>query len=241
MTTHILDSIIPTSNNTGSEGYSDAENEIYDVIANTLAGYDATKGDKSFTIVYSVFDNAGNESPYIARGVIFSSLIPEITVTQNNGNAGDEGGEVLNAALQQVDEDTYYLNVEQGTDVNAVIKSLSVNASTRDYYLTQTIYHNGELVVDNARYNPNVYDGFNTNNPGLYEITYSLQYRYYGEDGTSELISAKPVKLVVNIESTRPLSDSTTHANYANIILLISLLAGSMFIVLIGILGKKRS
>ena len=201
-----------------------------DVIPSTTEDYSG--GDVTYTVVYSVVDKAGNESQYIARGVIFADLVPYIEVNQSEV-------ETVNA-LEQIDDQTYYLNVEQGTDVKDIVRSLSVDANVKSSYLTQTVYYNGELVLDNVRYNPNVYDGFNTDNPGVYEITYNLQYRYYGENGESEMISAEPLKLVVNVESTAPISESSNSVNYQNIILLISLLAGAMFIVMLGVLGKKR-
>ena len=170
---------------------------------------------------------------YIARGVVFASLVPTIVVNQDN--------QVENQSyeLETVDENTYYLNVEQGTDIDELVQSLSVEAGSRTSYLTQTVYYNGELVVDNKRYNPYVYDGFTTNTPGVYEITYNLQYKYYGENGQSEMISATPVKLVINVEATPPVT-TQNNINYSNIILLVSLLAGSMFIGLLAILGKKK-
>ena len=54
------------------------------------------------------------------------------------------------------------------------------------------------------------------------------------------MISAEPLKLIVSVEATPPIVNSTNSVNYQNIILLISLVTGAMFIAMLGIFGKKR-
>lgn len=212
------------------EDYDRSKSMINDVIPTTTENY--TGDDVTYTVIYSVIDKAGNESTYVARGVIFADLIPEIQLVQNEV-------ESINS-LEVIDDKTYKLNVEQGTDVDAIIQSLNVDATIKSGYLTQTIRYNGELVVDNVRYDPNIYEGFTTDNPGVYEITYNLQYRYYGQNGESEMISAEPLKLILSVETAQPSISSTNAVNYQNIILLISLLTSAMFIVMLGIFGKKE-
>ena len=171
----MLELKIPNTKDEDDASY--IEDAISEIIPDDLTGYDG--GDVTYTIIYSVMDKAGNESDYIARGVAIVSLLPELEIEE----VVDDVTPVNN--LQQVDDKTYVLNVAQGTDVNSVVQSLSLKASSGSQYITQTVYYNGELVVDDKIYNPNIYSGFTTNNPGVYEITYNLNFKYTGENGFS--------------------------------------------------------
>ena len=73
-------------------------------------------------------DKAGNESVYIARGVIFAKLVPDLAITSNL------------YALENVEENTYQINVNQGDSVDDVISSLSLTADNNSQYITQVPY-----------------------------------------------------------------------------------------------------
>jgi len=185
--------------------------------------------DLSYTIVYSVIDKAGNEAAYISRGVIFSNLVKPIEV--NTPSSVD---------LEEVENNTYMLKVEQGDNVEDIVNNLSVTAGDRTSYITQTIYYNDALVVENGKYNQNIHKNFTTDVPGTYEITYSLRYRYYDEDsGLSEMIESEQVKLIIEVEATPPITVNRNSTNYTNFIALIGLVAGAIFIGLLS-LGKRR-
>ncbi len=229
--------IIQNYGSTGLEEHKDlsaviseenAATEINKIIPSSIASYNGP--DRSYTIIYSVLDKAGNESQYIARGVVYARLIPEKVDLKVEE---PEQAQALN--FEKVAEQTYQMNVKQGVSVEDIVNSISVDAGRKKQYLTQTVRYNGQVVSDNEAYNPNIYDGFTTNTPGVYEITYNLQFSYRGE-----LVSAEPVTLIINVEATPPISEPTAKLNYSNIILLISLLVGSLFVVGLGILGKKR-
>lgn len=231
--TYDLSALIPTTNDPKIEdeitAYNSAEEEIYKVIKHEL-GEDFNPGkDITYTIVYSVMDKAGNESVYIARGVIFAKLVPDLAITSNL------------YALENVEENTYQINVNQGDSVDDVISSLSLTADNNSQYITQTVYYNGELLMENKRYNSSIAKEFNTNSPGVYEITYSLNYMYYNDNGQSEMISAEPIKLIINVDSIAPVVNSSNRiSNYSNIILIIGLLSGLLFICLVGLINKKK-
>lgn len=221
-TVHDLSSLIPVTSDTTDESYN--ETAIYNIITNSLEGY--AGGDVTYTIVYSVIDKAGNESVYIARGVVFAKLVPDLVVTSSLNN------------LEQEADGTYYLNVNQGDSAEELLQSLSLSAGSRKSYVTQTVYYNGELVVDDLKYNPNIYKDFNTNTPGVYEITYNLNFKYYGSDGKSELISADPIKLVINIKATPPIVKNNS-LNMINLVFIVSIVCGALFTGLV--LLRKRS
>ena len=160
-------------------------------------------------------------------------------ILEANQNKEYKYDEYKKNEVEEVDEDTYYLNVEQGTKVEDVVKNLVVDAGERTNYITQTVYYNGELVVDDKRYDPSIYEGFTTTAPGVYEITYNLQFMHYDENGVGEMLHAKPIKLVINIEATPPITNQTNKINYSNIIMIVSLLFSGIFIALV-VLGNKR-
>lgn len=226
-TVYDLSALIPTSYLS-----TIGESNIYNVIANNLTGY--AGGDYTFTISYSVIDKAGNESVHISRGVIFVDLIPIITPV-----VGD------NIEMNVVDNNTYVLDIEQGDSVEDIISSLSVSAGTKvedlSQYITQTVYYNGEMLMDNKRYNKNIVDGFTTSVPGVYEITYNVQYMHYGSNGEKELISADPVKLIIRINATNPIVDDNLRVNLATLIPLIFISSSIIFIGIFISLRKKRS
>ena len=204
---------------------------IYTYIQNTIAtGYNGDNGkDVTYQIHYSVIDKAGNESAYVSRGIIFANLVPTISA------------ETQNSVLEQIATNTYSLRVAQGDKVEEIVKDLLVTANKEAGYITQTIYYNGKLVMENKRYNRNIYDEFTTSVPGVYEITYNLNYRYYGNNGKSELITADPLKLIIEVESTPPLVVSKSRtSNYTNIVLIISLLASTLFILVLSKKSRKK-
>ena len=218
-----LSSSIPTSIDTTT-----GEDSIYAVIKKDPSAY-LTTGDYTYTIIYSVFDKAGNESIYIARGVIYASLIPQI--------------EIANAGLVvDVDEpNAYSLTVEQGDDVKNIVNSLAVTAGDKKHFLTQTIYYNGELVVDNKKYNENIWDEFTTSVPGVYEITYNLQYMYHSSDGRSELIEAEPMKLTIVVEATPPVVETSAQTHSSYIIAIIGLLIASLGACWFSLVSKRKN
>ena len=221
-TMYDLSSLIPTSiDSTNGEEY------IYDILKKNPNLY-SSLGDYTYTIIYSVFDKAGNESVYIARGVLYVDLIPDIEIE-------------VNEAVAQNSDSNYSMVVEQGEDVDSVINNLVVNVSNNANFLTQTVYYNGELVVDNKRYNENIYNGFTTSVPGVYEITYSLKYMYYSSDGQKELIEADPITLTITVEATPPIVSENKVIDYSHIIVLVSLLMSGLFISLFVVVSRKRS
>ena len=229
-TQYILSNKIPTTNVNSDDDtdYETAEQNIYNVIPDSLAGYSGS--DKTYTIIYSVIDKAGNESLYIARGVLIVNLVPTIEVQS------------LNNDVEEVSDNTYYLSVEQGDTVEDIVNNLTVEAGNYKTYITQSVYYNGQLVVDNKRYDKKIYEGLTTSVPGTYEIIYNLKYRYYGDNGESEMISAEPVKLIIEVEETIPIvNSSNSNMNYTNIILAITLLAGAIVVGLLSMLNKKRN
>ena len=132
------------------------------------------------------------------------------------------------------------LKVEQGDNVEDIVNNLSVTAGDRTSYITQTIYYNKALVVENGKYTQNIHKNFTTDVPGTYEITYNLKYRYYDEDtGLSEMIESEQVKLIIEVEATQPITVNGNSTNYTNFVALISLVAGAIFIGLLS-LGKRR-
>ena len=136
------------------------------------------------------------------------------------------------------------MNVNQGDDVKDIVESLSMKASTgienKISYLTQTVYYNGNLLAEDQKYNPNIHESFNTMSPGKYEITYSLNY-LYEKNGEYEMISAKPVKLIINVEATPPkVAETTNSHNYLNMILIIGALLGFMFIGFVSVVNKRK-
>ena len=220
-TVYDLSNTIPTSKTS-----TDGEDSIYDIIGDPKT----YTQDFSYTIVYIVYDNAGNESVYVSRGVIYVSLVPEIEVAANNND------------VEAVSENTYSLSVEQGTSVEEVVNNLKITAEDKSNFLTQTIYYNGELVVDDKKYQKNIYDGFTTNVPGVYEITYNLRYMHYDKDGNSELIEALPVKLTITVEATPPIVESDASVNYTSyLIMVIGVLMAGLALCYFGLLSKKRS
>lgn len=204
---------------------------IYNYIQNTIdENYNGDNGnDVTYQIHYSVIDKAGNESSYVSRGIIFANLVPTISAqTQNN-------------ALEQVSVNTYSLTLTQGDKVEEIVNDLVVTANKEKEYITQTIYYNGELVMENKRYDKNIYEGFTTSVPGVYEITYNLNYMHYGDNGKSELITSEPLKLLIEVESTPPLVVTKAKTcNYTNIVLIVSLLVGTLFILLLTKKSKKQ-
>ena len=100
---------------------------------------------------------------------------------------------------------------------------------------------NGKLVMENKRYNKNIYEEFTTSVPGVYEITYNLSYMHYGDNGQSELITSDPLKLKIKVEATPPIVVAKSNTtNYTNIVLIISLLASTLFILVLSKKSKKK-
>lgn len=223
-TVYDLSNLIPTSNES-----TEGEDNIYDVIPSSISS-DYDSGDFTYTIVYSVIDKAGNESTYIARGVIFASLIPVIKVNNEN--------------VEEIEPNVYQLNVSQGADLNEFIETLGVKASTGLYdktsYLSQTVYYNGELIEENRKYKENIHETFSLNNPGVYEIIYSLSYEYT-KNGQSEIIEAEPIKLIINIEATEPTVKNNNRYDFTNLILILTVMLGAIFICYIGVANKRRN
>ena len=228
-TVYDLSASIPTTIDEEAEGYS--EDSIYNIIKKSPAAYESL-GDYSYSIIYSVFDKAGNESIYIARGVIYADLVPDITPVVNNGEE----------ALEVIEPNSYSMTVEQGANVEDIVNSLDIDAGNVSQFLTQTIYYNGELVVDNKKYQKEIYDGFTTSVPGVYEIIYSYQYMYYGADGQSELLTADPVKLTITVESTPPVVENYKDtADYRYLLMGIGVLLASLALCWFGLITKKRN
>ena len=225
-TVYDLSSDIPTSS-TSTEG----EDSIYEIIPNAIAA-DYNQGDFTYTIIYSVIDKAGNESVYVARGVIFASLIPQIKV------------EVEEDEVEEIEENVYRLTVNQGADLNEFIDKLDIGASTgiadKITYLKQTVYHNGELIEENRRYKENIHESFNLMSPGVYEVVYSLSY-VYEKNGEYETIDAEPVKLIINIEATPPTIEDINSLDYSSLLLMLMVTLGAVFICLVGFVSKKRN
>ena len=117
---------------------------------------------------------------------------------------------------------------------------MTINAGDKTQFLTQTIYYNGELVVDDKKYKENIYEGFTTSVPGVYEITYNLRYMYYSDDGRSELIEATPVKLTITIEATPPIVNNDKNMNYTNIVVLISIMLAGLATCYFGLLLSRK-
>ena len=209
------------------ENYENLETSIYNIIKKDPASY-VTLGDYTYTIIYSVFDKAGNESVYIARGVIYADLVPEITPVSPAGEVEETGA------------NTYSLTVEQGKDVSEVVDNLMITATNNSQFLTQTIYYNGELVVDNDIYQKDIYDGFTTSVPGVYEITYNLQYMYYGSDGRKELIEAKPITLTITVEATPPIVENNYSIDYSYVLVLVCLLISILGVCTFSFIRRKR-
>ena len=229
---HDLSSLIPNSSES-----TDGEDNIYEIIPDSIAA-DYDDGDFTYTIVYSVVDKAGNESITIERGVIFASLIPQIAIDSPV------------AQVNEIEENVYQLTVSQGTDLDEFINNLNVSATTlmsnKITYLNQTVYHNGELIEENRKYKEHIHDSFNLLDPGVYEIVYSLSYEYENKEGEFETIEAEPVKLIINIESTPPVVEQEATINnyfveYSNVLLILTLIMGLMFIGFICVVSKKRS
>lgn len=226
-----LSNDIPHSMDTEDQTYKNEEQSIYNIILNEIP-HNYSKGDYSYTIVYSVIDKAGNESAHIARGVIFAKLIPDILVQSSTYQ------------LNQTEENTYKMKVEQGDDVNEVLSSLSLSAKNaagnKINYVTQTVYFNGELILDNERYDSNMNGKFSTNEKGIYEITYNLSYLYGDEDAGYEMLNATPVKLIIEVESTEPIATTTNKTtNYTSIIILVTVIVSLLFITILSF-NKKR-
>lgn len=224
---------IPTTSVTTATGYQDAENLIYDVINDDLSWY-TTNGDYSYQIVYSAFDKAGNESIYISRGVLFLNLIPTIAV------GGGGGGGAAAEEVEQIEENSYSLVIEQGKDINEVVEAVAVSAGRYSEFINQTVYHNGNLVVDNKKYKGGVYDGFTTSLPGVYEITYTARYMYYNEDGVGELMEANPIKLTITVEATPPVVESSQKVQSNHLIMVIFTMMSLMSIGAFALVSKKR-
>ena len=95
--------------------------------------------------------------------------------------------------------------------------------------------------LDYKRYNKNIYEEFTTSVPGVYEITYNLSYMHYGDNGQSELITSDPLKLKIKVEATPPIVVAKSNTtNYTNIVLIISLLASTLFILVLSKKSKKK-
>lgn len=223
-----LSNEIPDTNDSTADGYSVMENKIYEVIKQNPASYESL-GDYTYTIIYSVFDKAGNESVYIARGVLYVDLIPEIEAEVEETEL--EEGESVN---------NYNLTIEQGEDIEEVVNNLVISAGSKTSLLTQTIYYNGELVVDDERYQKNIYDGFTTAQPGVYEITYNLQYMYYSKDGRSELIKAAPITVTITVEATPPIIEMNTSVDYSHLVVMIGAILASFAMCYFGLILKKK-
>jgi hypothetical protein len=224
-----LSDSIPTNIDENSDDYKAAEQSIYNVIKDPETYNNLGLGDYTYTIIYSVFDKAGNESVYISRGVIYANLVPTINA-YNNGEA-----------LEEVEQNSYSLRVEQGADVNEIAESLAIDAGNRTQFLTQTIYYNGELVVDNKKYKEGIYDGFTTSVPGVYEITYNLRYMYHGSDGRSEIIEAAPIKLTITVEATPPIVETSKAVDSSYVIVGITILISTLALCWFGLISKKRN
>lgn len=220
-----LSSIIPTS-----KDITTGENEIYSIISNPSTYTE----DYTYTIIYIVYDKAGNESAYLSRGVLYVDLIPDLEIVTPDVNQG------VAHVVDQIDNTTYSLTVEQGDDVENILKSIQLKADDKKQFLTQTIYYNGELVVDDKKYKENMYGEFTTATPGVYEITYNLRYMYYDKNGKSELIESTPIKLTITVEATPPIVSNEKVNNYSHIILLLGALISSLAVCYFGLLSKKR-
>ena len=199
-----------------------------------LCKYEEKGEDYSYQIVYSAFDKAGNESIYISRGVLFLNLIPTIAVG-GGGTPGTPATEV-----EQVENNSYSLVVEQGKDINEVVEAVSVNAGRYSDFINQTVYYNGNLVVDNKKYKGGVYDGFTTSLPGVYEITYTARYMYYNEDGVGELMEANPIKLTITVEATPPIVESSQKVQNNHLVMVIFTMMSVMAVGAFVLISKKR-
>ncbi len=220
---------IPTHTNQDAQDYKDAENNISSIIKNPTTYVE----DYSYTIVYIVYDKAGNESVYLSRGVLYVDLVPDIGIVtpQEPGIAN---------VVNQIDDTTYSLTVEQGENVEDVLSSIQLMADDKKQFLTQTIYYNGELVVNDKKYKEDMYGLFTTANPGVYEITYNLRYMHYNKNGESELIESTPIKLTITIEETPPIVSNEKVNNYSYIILLVGALIASLAVCYFNLVSKKR-
>lgn len=222
-----LSSLIPTHTDSTKEDYELAEAEIYKYIKE-ITKYTS---DYSYQIVYSVFDKAGNESVYITRAILFLNLIPTI-------NAATGGSTPAN--IVQVDQNTYSLVVKQGEDATKLANDLVIDAGRYSNFLTQTIYYNGELVVNNSKYNGGVYEEFNTSVPGVYEIIYNAKYMHYDKNGMGELIEADPIRLTITVESTTPIVEATQSSNNNHLVMIIGILFGIIFVGAFGFIVRKK-
>ena len=227
-TVYDLSSLIPTHTDATKEDYLLAEAEIYKYIQE-ITKYTT---DYSYQIVYSVFDKAGNESVYITRAILFLNLIPTI-------NAGGGGSTPTN--IVQVDQNTYNLVVTQGEDVTKLVDDLVIDAGRYNSFLTQTIYYNGELIMNNSKYTGSVGEEINTSVPGVYEVIYNVKYMHYDKNGIGELIEADPVKLTITVESTPPIVVETIqNSNNNHLVMIIGVLIGLIFIGMIGFIVRKK-
>ena len=99
--------VIYEFNQAGVRRVYDLSASINDVnsITNIIGDPTTYSQDFTYTIIYYVFDKAGNESAYVSRGVVYVNLVPEITPAMNG-----------NPVEPQVNNN-YNLAIEQGTDL----------------------------------------------------------------------------------------------------------------------------
>ena len=163
--------------------------------------YDFKGNDVTFTIDYRVFDIAGNASPYVRKGVLFTSFTSHIAA--NNGSEP--------AAAQTVVE------VTQNADIGSALSNFNIVTTSGDGLksgerILQSVYYNGALVSSRQAYDLDMLSTLDTSVPGVYKIVYSVERR----DGSS-YIQGNSVELVVTIKPNVA-NVTAGNINYSSII-----------------------
>lgn len=185
--------------------------------------YVFNKNDITFTIDYSVYDLAGNESLYVRKGVLLTSFTR--TVMVHNGGAA---ATALNIDLPQNADPTLALSQFEVVTANG-------SNLRSDEKITQTIYYNGQIVAENQEYDVKALANLDTSVPGTYKVVYTISRR----EGAG-YVQGNSVELVVNINPDVA-STSSANVDYKQVITT-AFIASSVILVFayIYIANKKR-
>ena len=140
--------------------------------------------DVTFTIDYSVYDLAGNESLYMRKAVLITSFTRDIIMTAPSGAAAT----ALSIELDQNEDPSVALSGFEVVSSNG-------NNFRSDEKLTQTIYYNGTVIAENEDYDVTALSNLDTSVPGAYKIVYSIARR----EGTS-YVQGNSVELMVTVK-----------------------------------------
>lgn len=161
----------------------------------------APSKDTVYTINYVVRDKAGNASSYVARGVLYASILPTTNVVINNIAATSYNSEI---SVVNEGNNTYSLRANQGVSLDLLNQAFSINYAS--YYKSynddalMTIYQEDEVIVSNVK-GVKFTDYLNSDSIGNYKVVYTMNSSYQTYLGDEIALNGDTITLKITIKS----------------------------------------